>query len=58
LDEAVMAGLRQVRLIHGKGTGSLRQAIQDYLRRHSQVGAYRLGHYNEGGSGVTVVELK
>ncbi len=58
LDEAVMAGLKQVRLIHGKGTGSLRQAIQDYLRRHTQVGAYRLGNYNEGGSGVTVVELK
>jgi len=58
LDEVVMAGFKQVRLIHGKGTGSLRQAIQDYLRHHSQVGSYRLGNYNEGGSGVTVVELK
>lgn len=58
LDEVIMAGLKQVRIIHGKGTGSLRQAVQEYLRRHSRVASFRLGNYNEGGSGVTVVELK
>lgn len=58
LDEVSLAGLKQVVLIHGKGTGSLRQGIQEYLRKHPQVGSYRLGNYNEGGSGVTVVQLK
>ncbi len=58
LDEVSLAGLKQVHLIHGKGTGSLRQAIQEYLRTHPQVNSYRLGNYHEGGSGVTVVVLK
>lgn len=58
LDESIMANLGQVYLIHGKGTGVLRAGIQDYLRRHKFVKAFRLGAYNEGGAGVTVVELK
>jgi DNA mismatch repair protein MutS2 len=58
LDEAFLSNLGQVYLIHGKGTGVLRTAMQDYLRRHKHVKSYRLGAYNEGGAGVTVVELK
>jgi len=58
LDEAIMANLGQVSIIHGKGTGALRSGIQDYLRRHSLIKQFRLGTYGEGGSGVTVVELK
>jgi DNA mismatch repair protein MutS2 len=58
LDESFLANLGQVYLIHGKGTGILRAGIQDYLRRHKHVKSYRIGNYNEGGAGVTVVELK
>ncbi len=58
VDDAVIAGLHEVTLIHGKGTGVLRKAIHDHLRGHSHVVAYRLGKYGEGETGVTVVELK
>ncbi|GAA0747988.1 endonuclease MutS2 [Clostridium oceanicum] len=58
LDEAYMAGLGEVTIIHGKGTGVLRKAITDMLKRHYHVKNYRLGEYGEGGSGVTVAELK
>jgi DNA mismatch repair protein MutS2 len=57
LDEAIMAGLTEVNIIHGKGTGKLRSAIQDHLRRHPHVKAFRLGRYGEGEDGVTVVTL-
>ncbi|MBQ2767115.1 MAG: endonuclease MutS2 [Clostridia bacterium] len=58
LDEANVAGIKSVRLIHGKGTGALRQALQRFLRGDPRVGAFRLGRYGEGDSGVTIVELK
>lgn len=58
LDEAYMGGLGEVTVIHGKGTGILRKAITDMLKRHPHVKSYRLGQYGEGGTGVTVVELK
>jgi DNA mismatch repair protein MutS2 len=57
LDESFLSNLGQVYLIHGKGTGVLRTGMQDYLRRHKHVKNYRIGNYNEGGNGVTVVEL-
>lgn len=57
LDDAVLAGLNQVRLIHGKGTGTLREALKDYLQRHPLVKSYRLGGAGEGGSGVTIVYI-
>ena len=58
LDNAVMAKLEKVTIIHGKGTGALRKAVQAYLRRDKTVKSFRLGNYGEGESGVTVVELK
>ena len=58
LDESFLAGLGQVYIIHGKGTGVLRTGISDFLRRHKHVKSYRLGSYGEGGNGVTVAELK
>lgn len=58
LDDAIMNNLGQVSFIHGKGTGILRSGIQEYLRKHRHVKSYRLGEYNEGGSGITIAELK
>jgi DNA mismatch repair protein MutS2 len=58
LDDSLLAGLERVRLIHGKGTGALRQGLQSYLDAHFQVASHRLGEQGEGGSGVTVVTLK
>ncbi|WP_052807265.1 endonuclease MutS2 [Risungbinella massiliensis] len=58
LDHSVLAGYKQIHLIHGKGTGALRTGVQNFLRRHRSVKSYRLGAIGEGGSGVTVVELK
>lgn len=57
LDNAVMANLHQVRIIHGKGTGVLRKAVQEELKRNRQVKSYRLGVYGEGEDGVTIVEF-
>lgn len=58
LDQASMSGLSTVTIIHGKGTGVLRCGIQQMLRKHPHVKAFRLGKYGEGENGVTVVELK
>ena len=54
----VMSGLETITLIHGKGTGALRAAIQQHLRSHPSIKAYRLGTYGEGENGVTIAELK
>jgi DNA mismatch repair protein MutS2 len=58
IDSAVMAKLKTVTIIHGKGTGALRAAIQQMLKHNKCVKSYRLGRFGEGESGVTVVELK
>jgi len=58
LDEAYLGNLGEVTIVHGKGTGILRKAINDMLKRHPHVKSYRLGVYGEGGDGVTIVELK
>ena len=58
LDSAVMGKLHTVTIIHGKGTGALRQAVQQALRKNKAVKSFRLGRYGEGETGVTVVELK
>ncbi|MCX6834365.1 MAG: Smr/MutS family protein, partial [candidate division Zixibacteria bacterium] len=52
------AGLQQVYVIHGKGTGALRRGLTDYLKNHREVESLTLGNWNEGGAGVTVVKLK
>ena len=58
LDRASRMHLSQVTIIHGKGTGALRTAVQQHLRRCSQVKSFRLGTYGEGESGVTIADLK
>ena len=57
LHDAFIAGLYQVRVVHGKGTGILRQAVHKRLVTHPLVKSYRLGGYGEGGAGVTVVNF-
>jgi len=57
LNDAFMAGFYQVRVIHGKGTGTLRQVVRKELARHPLVKSYRPGEYGEGGAGVTIVTL-
>ncbi|MGN1345119.1 MAG: endonuclease MutS2, partial [Traorella sp.] len=58
LDTAIASRLYQVRIIHGVGSGALRSAIWDYLKKNKYVASYRIGGEGEGGSGATVVELK
>ena len=58
LDDAVIAHVPQVRIVHGKGTGILRKAVHNYLRHQKNVNAYHLGEPAEGGEGVTIVTIK
>ncbi|PLT30222.1 endonuclease MutS2 [Peribacillus deserti] len=58
IDDALLAGYPRVSIIHGKGTGALRQGVQEYLKNHRSVKRIRFGEAGEGGSGVTVVEFK
>ena len=58
IDQSIMTGLTQVTIIHGKGTGALRTAVQAHLRKHPSVRTFRLGVYGEGEAGVTIAELK
>ncbi len=58
LDTAILSGIKTVTVIHGKGTGALRTAVQNRLKKHRGVRTYRLGTYGEGDAGVTVAELK
>ncbi|MBR5496819.1 MAG: Smr/MutS family protein, partial [Clostridia bacterium] len=58
LDNMIMSGLSEVTIIHGKGTGALRAAVQQHLKRHPQVKSYRLGTFGEGENGVTIATLK
>jgi DNA mismatch repair protein MutS2 len=57
LHDSFMAGLYQVRVIHGKGTGTLRQIVREQLAKHPLVKSCRPGDYGEGGEGVTIAEL-
>ena len=57
LHDAFVAGLLQVRVVHGKGTGKLRYEVRQQLAKHPLVKSYRPGEYGEGGAGVTIVTL-
>ena len=58
LDDAVLAGIPSVRIIHGKGTGALRAALWKYFKTDRRIKSYRHGQYGEGDAGVTVIEFK
>ncbi len=58
IDSMVMSGLSEFTIIHGKGTGALRAAVQQHLKKHSQIKTYRLGTFGEGENGVTIATLK
>ena len=58
LDDAYLAHMKSVRVVHGKGTGALRQGVHQYLKRQKHVDSFRLGEFGEGDSGVTIVTFK
>lgn len=58
IDDAVLAGIQSIRIVHGKGTGALRSAVHQFLKKDKRVKTFRLGAYGEGDSGVTLAELK
>jgi DNA mismatch repair protein MutS2 len=57
LDDAIRADLPSIRIIHGKGTGALRERVSEMLKKDTRVRQFRLGAWNEGGAGVTIAEL-
>jgi DNA mismatch repair protein MutS2 len=57
LNDACMAGLKEVRIVHGKGTGALRQVVMRELKSHPLVKSFRTGNRYEGSTGATIVEL-
>ena len=58
LDDAMLAGWQEVRIVHGKGEGILRRAVTEYLSRDKRVESKRLGQWNEGADGVTIAKLR
>ncbi len=58
IDNAILTHVHQITIIHGKGTGALRAAVQAHLKQHKAIRTFRLGVYGEGEAGVTVAELK
>lgn len=58
IDKCVLNGISEIRIIHGKGTGALRKAVQDELKHHPNIEEYRLGRYGEGEDGVTIAKIK
>ena len=58
IDDSIMAGLSQVLIIHGKGTGALRKGVHEYLKHHRNVAGFNFADMSEGGTGATLVTLK
>ena len=58
MDDAILAGIPMLRIIHGKGTGALRAAVRDRLTGNGNIESFRLGAEGEGGDGVTIVKFK
>ena len=58
LDEACIAGIKSVRIVHGKGTGALKKALWGFFKKDPRIESFRIGQYGEGDAGVTVIELK
>ena len=58
IEDSLNSGLKEISIIHGKGTGALRKKVQEYLARIAIIDSFRLGNWNEGASGVTVIKLK
>ena len=58
IDDAKRSGVKSIRVIHGKGTGALRKAVTDFLRKDKRIASVRLGNWGEGDTGVSIVELK
>jgi DNA mismatch repair protein MutS2 len=58
IDNAILNNLQRIDVIHGKGTGALRKKIEEYLKKLDTIKSFRLGEWNEGGTGITIVELK
>ena len=58
LENCSMSGIKEIRIVHGKGTGALRMCVQDVLARDDRVESYRAGEHGEGDSGVTVAKLR